>query len=312
MQSLHVYIIIVNYKQWQDTIDCVESILLSDYDQYSIIVVDNNSPNDSIKNLIEWAGKNQDRMSSRHFSAPACTGSGELNSVSKLTIIQNDKNAGFAAANNLVLSKLADTDSYVLLLNPDMIATPELLSALINYAGQQPVDAIIGATIRHWPGNHELLFYCGGNVNWNSATIRPARKTSRIEDLDYISGACLFTHASSFKKFGLLPEEYFLYWEETDWCFNAKKNGAVLKVCENAVCYDKISTVIGRGFLSDYYYSRNGLLFVSKSGKGNVALAIAGNGIRILKRLVSGQWSRANGIYRGTVDFLKKRFHALQ
>ena len=85
--------------------------------------------------------------------------------------------------------------------------------------------------------------------------------------MDYISGGSLFTHINSFNDLGLLPEEYFLYWEETDWCYRAKKKGYELRLCEKAVCYDKVSSSIGKSFLADYYYTRNGLFFLSKFKK---------------------------------------------
>ena len=90
-----------------------------------------------------------------------------------------------------------------------------------------------------------------------------------LSRLDFISGGCLFTHAINFKRNGLLPEKYFLYWEETDWCYHARKKGCLLNVCTAAVCYDKISTIIGKGYLANYYYTINGLRFTSAIRKLN-------------------------------------------
>jgi GT2 family glycosyltransferase len=131
------------------------------------------------------------------------------------------------------------------------------------------------------------------------------QKENAIPKLDYISGACLFTHTSNLRKIGLLPEKYFLYWEETDWCYLARQSGCQFYVCHTAICYDKISTVIGKSFMADYYYMRNGLLFISKYRSKNIPFVIFFAGIRFMKRVITGQWKRANGVLKGMRDFLK-------
>jgi GT2 family glycosyltransferase len=113
------------------------------------------------------------------------------------------------------------------------------------------------------------------------------------------------TKASNFRELGVLPEEYFLYWEETDWCFRARQAGYELAVCTTAICYDKGGTTIGRGALADFFYTRNGLLFVSKYKKGKLAGALLFAGLRLTRRILSGQWSRAKGMSKGIAAFLK-------
>ena len=57
MTTPKVYIIILNYNQWKDTLACVESVLQSDYENYSVVAIDNNSPNDSRQNLLAGIGR---------------------------------------------------------------------------------------------------------------------------------------------------------------------------------------------------------------------------------------------------------------
>ena len=228
-------------------------------------------------------------------------------SLSRVTFIQNNSNAGFAAGINIALHTLQDLDAYIWLLNPDMVVTENTLAELVAFADRHPLNAITGATIKSYSGNRELLFYGGSKVNFLSATVSLIKDTGSFHQLDYISGGCLFTHTSNWKKWGLLPEEYFLYWEETDWCYRARQGGCVLYVCTTAICYDKISTVIGKNFMANYYYARNGLLFVSKFRKKNIPVVLFFLGIRFLKRIVTGRWARAGGIFRGSIDFFKMK-----
>ncbi len=310
-----IYIIILNYKKWQDTLECLESVFHSSYKDFSVIVIDNDSQNNSLEHLMQWADNrtgNDWSASTRPFShtflqREDINDSFNPASFSRLTFIQNNINAGFAGGVNVALRTLQGKDAYVWLLNPDMVVTENTLAELAGFAIQQPLNSVTGAMIKSYSGNRHLLFYGGLKVNFLSATVSPIKKTSSFHRLDYISGGCLFTHASNWKRLGLLPEEYFLYWEETEWCYRAKQNGYGLYVCSTAICYDKISTVIGKNFLADYYYARNGLLFISKFRKKNIPFVLFFLGIRFLKRIVNGRWARARGIYSGTMDFFKMK-----
>lgn len=310
-----VYIIILNYKKWQDTLECLESVFRSSYKNFSAIVIDNDSQNDSLRHLMQWADKvaaNDETASTHPFDytylhRKDITDSFNPALFSRLTFIQNDSNAGFAGGINVALRTLQDMDAYVWLLNPDMVVTENTLAELAGFAIRQPLNSITGAVIRSYSGNRGLLFYGGFKVNFLSATVSLIKKTGSFHRLDYISGGCLFTHASNLKRLGLLPEEYFLYWEETDWCYRARQSGCGLYVCTTAICYDKISTVIGKNFMANYYYARNGLLFISKFRKKNIPFVLFFLGIRFLKRIVTGRWARARGIYKGTIDFFKMK-----
>lgn len=309
MYSPKVYIVILNYRQWQDTQECLQSVLRSTYTNFSVFVVDNNSGNDSLPRLASWLSNEQ-----REFQTITKKEIQEvdLSLLPQVTLVQNDSNAGFANGNNIVLAILKNENAYVWLLNPDMIIRENTLDELVQFAGTQSQQGVIGALIKNHEGNQELLFYGGGRVNFYLATVQTIKKPGDIHRLDYISGGCLFTHAVNFSTMGLLPEEYFLYWEETDWCYRAKQKGYPLLVCSTAVCYDKISTTIGKGFLANYYYARNGLLFISKFRKGNVPLVLFFVIWRWFKRVFTGRWSRAGGICKGTRDFLKRKYNEYQ
>lgn len=308
-----VYIIIVNYKRWEDTIDCLESVFRSSYTKFKIVVVDNDSRNDSIEHLKKWIEANTSRFDPAfdavHFHRKDIDAFTDPSPFCKLTLIQNDVNDGFAAGNNVVLRLLINEDAYFWLLNPDMVIKEDTLGELVRFSGDQPREAIIGGQVRALSGNQELLYYGGGKLNYMSATTTMVTKTSLIPRLDYISGGCLFAHTSNLKRTGLLPEMYFVYWEDSDWCHWARKNGSTFPVCTTAICYDKISTAIGRGFMADYYYARNGLLFTWHYQRKKLPFVVFFNGIRFLKRLLTGRGKRAKGILRGTMDFFKVKRH---
>jgi GT2 family glycosyltransferase len=306
MNGPKVYIVILNYKQWQDSRDCLDSVLQSSYTNFSVLLIDNNSENNSLSHLIEWL-KNKNGSIKHSLLTSEDTRHLIVSSLPKVTFLQNDSNEGFAAGNNLALRFLRDEDAYIWLLNPDMEVKENTLEELVGFAEQQSPECIIGAEVRSYTGNRDLFFYGGGRVNFAAATVKLVKGPAEVSRLDYISGGCLFTHAENFKRLGLLPEQYFLYWEETDWCYRAKQQNYKLLVCPKAICYDKISTVIGKGFVADYYYARNGLLFILLYRKKNIPVVLALMVIRLVKRIITGQWARARGVYKGALDFFKMK-----
>jgi GT2 family glycosyltransferase len=229
----------------------------------------------------------------------------------QLVFIQNNENHGFAAGNNVVIEKLKNEDGYIWLLNPDMVVEPGTLTELITFAESHSKQSVIGATIKHQLNSNKVHLYGGARINFNSATVKLIEDKSKIAEIDFICGGSLFTHAKNFQKVGLLPEEYFLYWEETDWCYRAKNQGYEMLVCTSAVCYDKISTTIGKGFLADYYYTRNGLLFVARYRSKKIPIVLFSAFLRLFKRLLSGNWERSKGVYSGILTFLNRRKNAV-
>lgn len=301
-----VYILILNYKNWHDVAECLESVFRSSYRGFTVIVIDNDSGNDSLEHLADWA--KEKTIDSRHFTRKAWTDQPlDPATLPQLNFLQNDCNSGFAAGNNLALRALLKENACIWLLNPDMVIQEDTLSELVGFAADHPFKSIIGAVIKQYLPPHDILFYGGGRVNFNTATVRLAEKASDMDGIKYITGGALFAHTAHFNDIGVLPEEYFLYWEETDWCYQAAEKGYAMLVCTTAVCYDKISTTIGRSFLADYYYTRNGLLFLRKQ-KGKIAsMVFVFVFFRFLKRILSGKWDRAKGVYKGTLSFLKAK-----
>jgi GT2 family glycosyltransferase len=303
-----VCVVILNYKKWQDTVDCLESVFHSTYDNFRVFVIDNDSQNESMQNLRKWADNRFPQFSkeaNNYFHSQNLDQIKDVQSLPSLVFIQNEKNTGFGGGNNIVLGLFVGLDTYVWMLNPDMVITDNALSEMVQFAQTQPSGAIIGSVIKFHDNPGKIQMYGGGHIKFRSGTVSFIKNSTQIEKLDYISGGSLFIHASLLEKYGLLPENYFLYWEETDWCYGARKQGSVLAVCDSSVVYDKVATSIGRSFLAEYYYTRSGLLFLYKYKRENIRLALFYCWIRIMKKICLGQWKRAKGVFKGTISFKK-------
>lgn len=311
MSDVKVYIVILNYKQWEVSLACLQSVLQSGYTGYAVVIIDNCSGNRSL----ELLKQEFDRQNDDPLCVPLMTDRAffeqnpDLPDRNKVLLVQNNENKGFAAGNNLALNILKEKPGYIWLLNPDMTVLKDTLQQLVTFASHQDPATIIGANVKYDTDREQQFFYGGARLNFRSGRPQMIRTPAEAGQLDYISGGCLFTRAGSFKQLGLLPEYYFLYWEETEWCYTARQKGYVLVVCGDAICYDKISTSIGKGYLSDYYYSRNGLHFMAKFRRRNLPFVLLFMILRWLRRLLSFRWQEARGMFWGTVDFFKgKKF----
>ena len=146
-------------------------------------------------------------------------------------LLQNSGNAGFGRANNQVLRQVS-TD-YVLLLNPDAIIQPGALPAMWTWMEAHPAVGVVGPTLLNPDGS----FQAAGNdfprllTQWlviaglahrllgphfPSHGPRPDSEPVRT---DWVGGACLLVRSRAIQAVGLLDEDFFMYAEETDWCY---------------------------------------------------------------------------------------------
>lgn len=317
MDNKKVYIVLLNYNGWEDTIECLESILNNSYSNYQIIVVDNNSPNKSMNYILEWAEgtiqhqskKNQPYLSSTPARKPlnfVFLTKQESLSISNypqketnenpIIFIQSGENNGFASGNNIGIqfALLKNDFDYIWLLNNDTVMMPEALSSLILYA-ETFQTGITGSCIKYYNSPEKVQAYGGGHINKFLGTGYHIIDKEKISSqLDYITGASFFIKKNVIDSIGLLPEEYFLYYEETDYCFLARSKGFKLGVDINSIIYHKDGSSTKKGSnkdaFSDLLSMNNRILFHKKYLGGGLGLWL-GMSMTIFKRLTQGKIS---------------------
>lgn len=246
MQPL-VYIIVLNYNGVNDTIECINSLKNIKYNNYKVIILDNNSSDGSEKIL------------KRIFY--------------NYQIIQNGKNLGFAAGNNIGIQKALEMNAeYILLLNNDTTVEKDLLKKMIESFSRFKNSGIVGAKIFSYQ-KQQWVCHAGGKVDFFKFITRDytlknrSVKELKIEkEVNFISGCCMLIHRDVFNKIGLLPEEYFMYYEDTDFCTKALEKGFKLIYNPEAVIYHKESASTG-GFESPFaikWNIRNRIIFMKK------------------------------------------------
>jgi GT2 family glycosyltransferase len=152
-----------------------------------------------------------------------------------IKFIQNEMNLGFAKANNQALSLAKG--NYLLLLNPDTQVKNGAIGRLISFMEAHPESGAAGAQLLNSDGSKqnsianfpslatELLNK--SLLRWLFPQIFPGKEMNYPEpiEVDSVIGACMIMRRDALARVGLLDEDYFLFLEETDWCYRMKKVG---------------------------------------------------------------------------------------
>lgn len=283
-----VSIIILNYNSWKDTIECLESIYQMKYAKYDVIVVDNSSEDRSVEminayckgivkvssNFLSYNSGNKPIKVLEYTRYQAEVGGREceiadLPSNRKLILIKNERNYGFAEGNNIAIRyalKRLNPD-YVLLLNNDVVVDRELLTELIKVVKTSSKIGIVGPTIFYYD-NPELVNFAGEDlILWKAKGIRYTTRPTVPKDVDMINGACMLIKKEVIKDVGLFYPNFFVYWEETDYCVRVKKKGYRIVYVPKAKIWHKIaSSIEGEySYWRIYYLTRNRFLFVKRN-----------------------------------------------
>ena len=208
-----VSIIILNYNAGQILLDCFESVIKTNYDNFEIIIVDNASEDKSYRKCKE--------------------------KFERTRIIENGKNLGYCEGNNIGIKNAKG--EFVVILNPDTTVEPcwlnELFSAYNKYgeALYQPKHlSLKEKSIIMSTGNMMNVFGFGYARDKGKKDVN---QYSMIEQIGYASGTCLFVPSSVFKKVGLLDPFIFLYHDDLDLGWRAAQLGIKSYYVPSAVIY---------------------------------------------------------------------------
>lgn len=246
-----VYIILINYQGWADTIECVESLQKSTYQEFRVVIVDNQSPDGSVAIL------------SRHFKQEP-----------KVKIISNNQNSGFSGGNNLGIEYAVKMGAqYIWLLNNDTVVDPNSLQQLVDYA-KSAAKVLFGGRVYLF-GQKEKLWFAGGTVNWwkgRARHIDEDHNSARAffttpQQTEWISGCSMFARAEVFAKCRL-DERYFLYFEDVDYAVKLRKAGISLMVVPDGNVWHKNSSTMKKmNGINVYYGTRNNMIFMKRHAK---------------------------------------------
>jgi GT2 family glycosyltransferase len=325
--TLNVHIIVLNWNGWRDTIECLESLFHQDYPDYTVVVCDNGSSDDSLRKIAEWANVQIPAESTNpqlsHLIQPPHRTPIPYHALTRqeaesnlagcrppLILIQNAANVGFAAGNNVGLRyALADPNcQYCWILNNDTVVEPHALSAMVRLMQKMPELGLCGSlNLDYYDPN---MVQAQGGMTYNRWTGRVRKEAPcLIQDLDtrparmdYVNGASMLASRALIQKVGLMEESYFLYFEELDWAMRA--NGEfTLGYAPDSVIYHKEGATIGsdrnrreRSLLSDQYLSRNRVLFTRRFMPWALPTVLMSVCLAAAERFCTGEVKRARSM----------------
>tara|TARA_B110000971_G_C20040036_1_gene517471 strand:- start:3174 stop:4172 length:999 start_codon:yes stop_codon:yes gene_type:complete len=285
-----VYIILLNYKGWKDSIECLESVLKLNYYNFQIIVVDNSPTLESVSSIKSWATdpdfreiptafpKIVDPLYPKPLDYIIISESESKNKFYEetLLIIKADKNLGFSAGNNIAMNYAMRREDYgyCWILNNDTVVDKNALQYQIDYMRKNTFSkiGILGSKLIYYFEANKIQAI-GGAFNPFSYTTKHLGEgmsvntgKQKFRNIDYVIGASMLVSNDFLKDVGVLSEDYFLYYEEIDWKFRAAKKGWSIDWCEKSLVFHKEGSSIGS---SSYFQKRSSFseLNVFKSRK---------------------------------------------
>lgn len=251
-------IVIVNWNSYQVTSVCLASLRECTYSDYEIILVDNGS-NDHSGDLLK---KN----------------------YPEVTLLRNSENLGFTGGNNKGIEyALQSGKELIMLLNNDTIITPNFVEPLVEKLQN---DSRIGAV------QPKIMFNQERHIIWNAGseysktwsltkTIgvgeRDSGQFDRGRAIPWVTGCCFLVRSPIVRKIGLLDDDFFIYYEDTDWSFRIVRAGYDLWYCPESKIYHEVGKSnqnresFGEGNLSPfshYVNMRNHIYIIRKYTKG--------------------------------------------
>ncbi len=246
-------IIIINWRKYNLTKNCIQSVIDSSYKNFKIIIVDNEYQNN---------------------------GFGELEKNDKIHIIKNETNEGFARANNQGIKySLKNGFEYILLLNNDTLIKNDLLELLINQSNILN-QKIIQPLILNYDGSK--IWNAGGKINNFFGTFQTYKKgksfknfKSKMDYTDWFTGCCVLIKSEIFNEIGCFDERFFAYYEDVDFSIRLKSKGYSIAMMNDSYLkhFESASSKSinqNEGNLSPYVHYlniRNHILILKKHSK---------------------------------------------
>lgn len=268
----HVVVVILNWRGWPDTIECLESLQQLDYANFTTIVIDNASGDESLGKIASWA---QGRMSveSRYIQSRTDNKPAALISVSRaeaeqgecversrtvldrpsherLIVIRSEENLGFAAGNNVGIRFAVRLHAeYIWLLNNDTVVDRHALGHLVNCMKARPDVACATGQIRYY--DKPIIWNCGGMLTrtgsrkyyYYGSDVAEVPQTGMLP-ITFITGCALLARRHTFEKWGVLTERFFFGEEDYEFSMRMRQARQAIVCCLDAVIYHKVSSSV--------------------------------------------------------------------
>jgi len=252
-----ISVITVNYNHSDDTVLMIQSLKECSYKNIEIIVVDNGSQNDNPTIITD--------------------------KFPDIKLIALPNNLGFAGGNNEGIRYA--TGEYLLLLNNDTEVDPGFLEPMVSVFQENKDAGMVSPRLLfyhseekktiQYAGAERINLYTGRgrNIGWGEID---KGQYDYVRQTDYAHGAALMLSRKVLSEIGCMPDVYFLYYEEHDWCSAMVKKGLKAYYVGKSKVYHKESVSIGKNSpIKTYYMTRNRIVYLRRNANwGSFFLAM--------------------------------------
>ncbi|MCK5610591.1 glycosyltransferase family 2 protein [Candidatus Pacearchaeota archaeon] len=319
-----VCVIVVNWNNWRHTLECLDSLMEAIPCPDSIIVCDNGSTDDSVEKILQWAISKGEKPF--QIAGDKSIFFRSTDNLASLVLITNSSNLGYSGGNNCGIRYVLTQHQFdfIWILNNDTLVAEDCLEKLLSCA-QKSEAGIIGSTIVY-SSNPEKI-QCAGGCRYSPITSifhpvmggKPLARALEIQnqpEIDYIYGASLFIRTEVFEKCGLLNEEFFLFYEEMDFCRRARAAGYGLFWCQESIVQHKVSQSVGspecddkeKKIKANYHENLSTLLYTKLHHKNILFFVMVFRFFgKLAKIAVRREWYLAKPLISAYQDFMDKR-----
>lgn len=305
-----VGIVVLNWNSYEDVAQCLDSIAQLDYGNTDIVVVDNGSTDGSGQDLEDG--------------------------YPQVEVMISEENQGFSAGNNIGIQRVRDRGAdFILLVNNDIrMPDNQMLEKLVAIMESNPDIGITTPQINEYPDTDTVWFrrgeinrnlgsyYHNSNRKWylhgskksHSNIQNKLRNTgNKILKNEYLPFSCALFRERLFSEVGLLPEEYFLYVEDVEYCLRTMNAGYQLATVPDVKVYHEKSSDSSLNPIRSYYGVRNHYLFVHRNSEEiNLKLFYPTYTLSVLllfgQRVLARNFASAEAVIRGVIDAIQMQY----
>lgn len=262
-----VAVVLVNYNGKDLLTKCIDSLICKTEEDIEIVIVDNGS----------WDGSMDDIE----------------NCYPYIHTIYMGKNMGWGAGCNTGMKVSFENGArYALLLNTDTEIEKGLISELVKYCDDNMIT--IPRIYKDKEDKENSLWYSGGEIDFETACVNQTLFKYDLGDtsrdlprkVEFATGCCMMISKVVWEKAGGFDEEYFLYYEDADYCMRLKEQGIEIMYVPKASLWHQVGGTVGEEIsdVSLYYTVRNRLFFADKYKR-----YMKTDGIEILKKILEAR-----------------------
>jgi GT2 family glycosyltransferase len=242
-----LWVVIPTYNRIADLMDCLDSLLCTDINKEQIIVVDNNSQDTTLEKIQGY--------------------------YPEVVLIALKDNLGATGASNVGFKHAIKMGaSYVLRLDSDTVVAPNFIRPLLEMISKDRQIGVVAPKIYYSVPSDEI-WYAGADTHpWHFGTKNGHRhekdnpENSRVRDVDYVWGAAMLIRADILRKTNGFDTDFFVYYEEVDFCQRVQKLGFRLVFVPNSHVWHKVGSMANNAWTA-YQWNRSKMLLYRKHAK---------------------------------------------